>query len=107
MGVIAELPEAENELDFLTKIKAVFRLDIIRHTNLLNKKIKKVALCGGSGSSLVHAAIAAEPRPVHIPRERPPMVEADEGPLVLVETRKDLSQIKLPFESDHPAQPHV
>ena len=60
MGVIAELPEAENELDFLTKIKAVFRLDIIRHTNLLNKKIKKVALCGGSGSSLVHAAIDAE-----------------------------------------------
>jgi ribonuclease E len=27
---------------------------------------------------------------------------ADEGPLVLVETRKDLSQLKLPF--DHGAQ---
>jgi len=28
-------------------------------------------------------------------------VEAiDDGPLVLVETRKDLSQVKLPFESD-------
>lgn len=43
-------------------------------------------------------AIAAEPQPVHVPRERPPLVVADEGPLVLVETRKDLSQIKLPFE---------
>lgn len=43
-------------------------------------------------------AIAAEPKPVHVPRERPPLVVADEGPLVLVETRKDLSQIKLPFE---------
>ncbi|MDM4767478.1 Rne/Rng family ribonuclease [Pelomonas sp. SE-A7] len=46
----------------------------------------------------VQAAIAAEPKPVHVPRERPPAVVIDEGPLVLVETRKDLSQIKLPFE---------
>jgi ribonuclease E len=38
----------------------------------------------------VQAAIAAEPKPVHIPRERPPVVVLDEGPLVLVETRKDL-----------------
>jgi hypothetical protein len=38
----------------------------------------------------VQAAIAAEPKPVHVPRERPPLVILDEGPLVLVETRKDL-----------------
>ncbi len=38
----------------------------------------------------VQAAIAAEPKPVHIPRERPAPVVLDEGPLVLVETRKDL-----------------
>ncbi len=44
------------------------------------------------------AAIAAEPRPVHVPRERPPVVVVDEGPLVLVETRRDLSELKLPFE---------
>jgi len=44
------------------------------------------------------AAIAAEPKPVHVPRERKPPVVVDEGPLVLVETRKDLSQLKLPFE---------
>jgi len=46
----------------------------------------------------VQEAIAAEPKPVHVPRERPPLVEIDEGPLVLVETRKDLAQITLPFE---------
>ena len=45
------------------------------------------------------AAIAAEPAPVHVPRERPPLVVLDEGPLVLVETRKDLSQIHLPFDA--------
>ena len=46
----------------------------------------------------VQAAIAAEPRPIHVPRERPPVVVLDEGPLVLVETRRDLSELKLPFE---------
>jgi ribonuclease E len=45
----------------------------------------------------VQAAIAAEPKPVHVPRERPPAVVFDEGPLILVETRKDLSDMKLPF----------
>ena len=47
----------------------------------------------------VQEAMANEPRPVHVPRERKPLAVIDEGPLVLVETRKDLSQIKLPFET--------
>ena len=38
----------------------------------------------------VQAAIAAEPKFVHVPRERSALVILDEGPLVLVETRKDL-----------------
>ena len=46
----------------------------------------------------VQAAIAAEPRPVHVPRERPPLVMLDEGPLILVETRRDLQQMAMPFE---------
>ena len=45
----------------------------------------------------VQAAIAAEPKPAHVPRERAPVVVSDDGPLVLVETRKDLSEMKLPF----------
>ena len=47
----------------------------------------------------VQAAMASAPAPVHVPRERKPTQVADEGPLVLVETRKDLSQFKLPFET--------
>lgn len=47
--------------------------------------------------AVVQAAIAAEPKPVHVPRERPPVVVLDDGPLVLVETRKDLADMKLPF----------
>ena len=48
--------------------------------------------------SAVRAAMAAEPPAVRVPREPTRHVLADEGPLVLVETRKDLSQLKLPFE---------
>jgi ribonuclease E len=46
----------------------------------------------------VQQAIAAEPKPIHVPRERKPLPVIDEGPLVLVETRMDLSQVRLPFD---------
>ena len=45
----------------------------------------------------VQAAIAAEPKPIHVPRERPPLVVIEDVPLVLVETRKDLRDLNLPF----------
>ena len=47
-------------------------------------------------------AIANEPRPVHVPREPKVHVLDDVGPLVMVETRRDLSQVKLPFEAAEP-----
>ena len=43
-------------------------------------------------------AIANTPKPVHVPRLPKPRVVLDEGPLVLVETRKDLSQVRMPFD---------
>ncbi|MBP9904258.1 MAG: Rne/Rng family ribonuclease [Rhodoferax sp.] len=46
----------------------------------------------------VQAAIAAEPQPVHVPRERPAATPQDERPLILVETKRDLRHIELPFE---------
>ena len=51
----------------------------------------------------VQAAIAAEPKPVHVPRERPAPVVLDNRPLVLVETKRDLRNMTLPFEQDHVA----
>ena len=56
----------------------------------VNSDVEKIAA--------VQAAIAAEPKPVHVPRERPAPVVIDEGPLVLVETRRDLRDLTLPFE---------
>lgn len=43
-------------------------------------------------------AIAQAPKPAHVPRQPKPRVVVDEGPLVLVETRKDLSQVRMPFD---------
>ncbi|TAL13854.1 MAG: ribonuclease E/G, partial [Aquabacterium sp.] len=48
-------------------------------------------------------SIANEPRPIHVPRERKPVAQVDEGPLVLVETRRDLAEFKLPFDGGQPA----
>jgi ribonuclease E len=46
----------------------------------------------------VQEAMAAAPKAIHVPREIKPAVQIDDGPLVLVETRKNLADMKLPFE---------
>jgi len=48
--------------------------------------------------SAAQAAIAAQPQAMHVPRERATAVASDEGPLVLVETKRDLRNMTLPFE---------
>ena len=47
----------------------------------------------------VQAAIAQEPKAIHVPRERPPVLPMDAGPLILVETKRDLRNMTLPFEA--------
>jgi len=59
-GVVGDLEDLEDELSFLNRIKSIFNIATIRHTDFLNKKIKRVALCGGSGSSFLLDAISAE-----------------------------------------------
>lgn len=46
----------------------------------------------------VKAAMALEAKPTHVPRERPPQVAQTQAPLVLVETKRDLKDMQLPFE---------
>ncbi|MBU3714557.1 MAG: Nif3-like dinuclear metal center hexameric protein, partial [Ferruginibacter sp.] len=58
-GMIGELQEPVSELEFLKQISNKFKVKAIRHTSLLGKSIQKVALCGGAGSFLTGAAIAA------------------------------------------------
>ncbi|HEY4797649.1 MAG TPA: Nif3-like dinuclear metal center hexameric protein [Bacteroidia bacterium] len=56
-GMIGTLQTSFAEIAFLKKIKKVFKAKSLRHTKLLDKKISKVAVCGGSGSFLLADAI--------------------------------------------------
>ncbi len=57
-GLVGELPEAMDEKEFLDRIKAAFGLEVIRHTRLTGQPVKKVAVCGGSGSFLISKALS-------------------------------------------------
>lgn len=59
-GIVGELPEAISEHDFLCLLKSAFNLKIIRHSPLFNKSVKKIAVCGGSGSFLTRKAIESQ-----------------------------------------------
>ena len=54
-----ELPKAITGEDFLKQLKEAFGLAVIRHTALSENLVKKIALCGGAGSFLIGAAVAA------------------------------------------------
>ena len=56
MGMIGELEEAVTEEEFLAFVKKQFSTGCIRHSELLGKKIKKVAVLGGSGSFAIDMA---------------------------------------------------
>lgn len=60
LGIYGELDKASTEIDFLDTLKEVFNLKVIRHSQLLNKPIKKVAVLGGSGSFALKQAIQVE-----------------------------------------------
>ena len=56
-GVVGELENEMEVNDFLDYLKTVMELPLIRHTALIHKQLKKIALCGGAGSFLVGDAI--------------------------------------------------
>ncbi len=59
LGMIAELPKEKSETAFLKILKEKMNSKGIRHSKLLGKPIKKVALLGGSGSFAIKNAIQA------------------------------------------------
>jgi len=56
MGIIGELPKALNEQTFLKLLKEKMNTSLIKHSKKINKKIKKVAVLGGSGSFAIEHA---------------------------------------------------
>ena len=59
-GAIGELPEAESAADFLRRLARLLKLEnIVLCGPELPQKLRRVAFCGGSGSSLCEAAAKA------------------------------------------------
>ena len=57
LGMMGQLPEEMDENEFLQMVKEKMQADGIRHSAFLDKKIKKVAVLGGSGSEAIGKAI--------------------------------------------------
>jgi dinuclear metal center YbgI/SA1388 family protein len=58
-GMVGELAEPIDELAFLQMVKYKMNAGAIRYTKLRHKPVKRVAVCGGSGSFLLKNAISA------------------------------------------------
>jgi putative NIF3 family GTP cyclohydrolase 1 type 2 len=59
MGMIGELENEMNAVECLQFIKTKMNTECIRHSNILNKMIKRIAVLGGSGSFAINAAKSA------------------------------------------------
>jgi dinuclear metal center YbgI/SA1388 family protein len=58
-GMIGDLPQALNQMEFLAYVKKNMNINTIRYTNLHQPTIQKVAVCGGAGSFLIKHAITS------------------------------------------------
>ncbi len=56
MGMVGEFTETMGEIEFLSQLKSTFHSGCIRHSDLLGKPIRKVAVLGGSGSFAIEEA---------------------------------------------------
>ncbi len=56
-GAIGSLPMPMDEKDFLSHLKKTFQTGVIRYSQFTGKPIQQVALCGGSGKSLIINAL--------------------------------------------------
>ncbi|GAA4317911.1 Nif3-like dinuclear metal center hexameric protein [Pontixanthobacter gangjinensis] len=59
MGMIGELDNPVDEKKFLEQLKETFKTGCVRHSKLRGKKVKKVAVLGGSGAFAINNAKAA------------------------------------------------
>ena len=59
MGSFGQLENEMNEEEFIKWVQDKLNIDMVRHSKTIGKKIKKVAVLGGSGSFAISAAIGA------------------------------------------------
>lgn len=59
MGMVGELEKALSETEFLKLVKDRMKVSCLRHSTLLGKTVKKIAVLGGSGAFAIGPAKAA------------------------------------------------
>ena len=59
LGCTGELAETLSENDFLEKVRETFGSGGVRYSKLTGRPVKKVAVCGGAGASLLRDAISS------------------------------------------------
>jgi len=57
LGMVGELSAALSVGDFLQLVKKTFGNSLIKYANICKSSVYKIAVCGGSGSSLVNSAV--------------------------------------------------
>ncbi len=58
-GVIGELPESIETLSYIDKVATILGVEALRHSDIDRDTIKRVAICTGSGGSLIDLAADA------------------------------------------------
>lgn len=58
-GMVGNLEKPLGEMDFLKMVRKQLKTNGLRYTSLLNKPVKRVAVCGGAGRFLLPDAIGA------------------------------------------------
>ena len=58
-GVVGTLAEPMTDSDFLAEVKEKFSVKTLRHSALLGREVKRVAVCTGAGASLMQEAKAS------------------------------------------------
>lgn len=59
-GIIGYLPQGEDSLAFLQRVKQAFGIEALQHNALLERQVQSVAICGGAGDFLLDEALHAE-----------------------------------------------
>ncbi len=59
MGMVGELEEPMEEMQFLRQVKQKMEVSVIRHSRLMDRKVTKIAVLGGSGAYAIEAAKAS------------------------------------------------
>ena len=61
-GVVGELPETEDAIQFLKRVKEIFNVGAVRHSDIpaMYASVRRVAICTGSGRSNIDDALRAE-----------------------------------------------